>query len=768
MTIRLFMQKAFNLAKWLIIPGQYDELDPNDIIARRKRKTRYVILGASILFVVMTAGAILLQDSGVDAPISNDIAVALVLNLNLILLVVMVLLVIRNIVKLYFERRSGMAGSRFQTKLVIAFLAMTLIPSALMFAVASELISDTVDKWINSQIEQTLQESLQVAESLYRDSESKTTAHAMYLSRLVEKRGLTKKKNKARLSAILRQKISEYDTDMIQVYNGDFELISQAVKYNSSGVISFDLKTQSEMLAKAAMGETVSKVEERGENNLAISVVPTPPNLKSGQVKGVVVVIKLVSQKLIEKVHAIVNAFQDYRQLTLKKEIIKASYQVTLTLVTLVVVFSAIWFGFYIAKGITVPLKKLSEATESVAKGNLDVQVDIPVKNDEVGRLISAFNNMTLDLKNFKEQKERSNKELSESNTELYHWGQYIEAVLENVGGVISIDKTGAITTINESAASAFSVSRSKARGRNYKKVFESLHLSAIRKVIREMSEVGGKTIEREINMSVNGRRRTFKTSVSVLTDHNGQYMGMVFVFDDVTDLIAAQRTIAWREMTRQIAHEIKNPLTPIQLNAQRMRRKYQQKSEDFPKVLDDATNIIIQEVDQLKTLVDRFSKFAKQSDTTPLALKPEPNLMHDLIFEIVKLYKNTSPGVKMLTDLDPSVQLVNIDAEQIRRVIINLVENAMDALNGGGEITIRTKADHQEGKVILEVTDTGHGVPESIKNNIFKPYFSTKEKGTGLGLAIVSRVVEDHGGKIHVSDNSPKGSRFTIELSIE
>ncbi|VAX24620.1 hypothetical protein MNBD_NITROSPINAE03-1491 [hydrothermal vent metagenome] len=768
MTIRLFIQKVFSLAKWLIIPGQYDELDPNDIITRRKRKTRYVILGASILFVIMTAAAILLQDSGVDAPISNDIAVALVLNLNLILLVVMVLLVVRNIVKLYFERRGGIAGSRFQTKLVIAFLAMTLIPSALMFAVASELISDTVDKWINSQIEQTLQESLQVAESLYRDSENKTTARAMYISRLVEKRGLASKKQGGKLSAILKQKISEYDVDMIQVYNADFELISQAVKYPSSGVISFNLKTHSEMLAKAALGEAVSKVEERGENNLAISVMPTPPNLKSGQVKGVVVVIKLVSQELIEKVHSIVNAFQDYKQLTLKKEIIKASYQVTLTLVTLVVVFSAIWFGFYIAKGITVPLKKLSEATESVAKGNLDVRVDIPVKNDEVGRLISAFNNMILDLKNFKEQIERSNKELSESNTELYHWGQYIEAVLENVGGVISIDKTGEITTINESAAGTFDVSRSKARGRNYKKVFESSHLSAIRKVIREMSDAGGKTIEREINMSVNGRRRTLKTSVSVLTDHNDQYMGMVFVFDDVTDLIAAQRTIAWREMARQIAHEIKNPLTPIQLNAQRMRRKYQQKAEDFPKVLDDATNIIIQEVDQLKTLVDRFSKFARQSDTASLELKPEPNLMHDLIFEIVKLYKDTSPGVKLLTDLDPSIQLVNIDAEQIRRVIINLVENAMDALNGGGEITILTKADHQEGKVILEVSDTGHGVPESIKNNIFKPYFSTKEKGTGLGLAIVSRVVEDHGGKFYVSDNSPKGSRFTIELSIE
>ena len=212
-------------------------------------------------------------------------------------------------------------------------------------------------------------------------------------------------------------------------------------------MLDFNLHLKPDILADVALGESVSKVEDMQDMNYVISAAPVPRNISTGQANGAIVIIKVVSRKLIEKVHSIDDAFQNYKQLSLKKEIIKASYQVTLTLVALVIVFSAIWFGFYLAKGITIPLKILSEATESVAKGDLDVRIDIPKKDDEVGQLVTSFNKMTLDLKTFKEQIERSNKELSESNIELYHWGQYNEAVLENIGGgVVSVDKSGVIT----------------------------------------------------------------------------------------------------------------------------------------------------------------------------------------------------------------------------------------------------------------------------------------------------------------------------------
>lgn len=780
MNTRYFFSRVFALLKWLVIPGRYDELDPNDITARRKKNTRYIIIGAAFLLVLMTLAAILLQDSGVDAPISNHIAVALVLNLNVILLVVMALLVIRNLVKLYFERRGKIAGSRFQTKLVLSFLAMTLIPSALMFAVASELLNDMVDKWINSRIERTLQESLQIAENLYKDSKNEAQANAAYLAGLVEKRALVKRGHSRELDRLVWQKLREYNVDLIQIYGENYELLAEASRPGAD--IIFNMDENLEILAKVATGETVTTVYEKREGNMVFSLAPIndPRALISpAQTRGVVMVAKEVTRQLIEKARSITHAYEDYKQLTLKKEIIKASYQVTLALVALVIMFSAIWIGFYLAKGITVPLKLLSGATERVAKGDLDARIDIPTKDDEAGHLVNAFNKMTFDLKNFKEQLERANIELTESNIELHRWGQYMEVVLENVaGGVISIDKSGAVTTINDSAAAMLGVSPYEARGKNYRKLFEAGLLGPVRQMIRDMNEMDKTTLEREIDLSLNGQRRTLKVNLSVLNDHDGQYMGVVIVFDDLTDLLAAQRAMAWREMARMVAHEIKNPLTPIQLNVQRMRRKFEQKTDDFPKIFDDATCTIIHEVGELKTLVEKFTSLAKQSDSRQMEasapdaklfeLNPAPSMLHDLIFDIVKLYKGTRLGVTLNTDLDPAVQLINIDAEQMKRVLINLVENAMDAMDGEGELTIRTRLAQEDGKVILEVSDTGHGVSEKTKENIFLPYFSTKQNGAGLGLAIVSRVIEDHGGKISVSANGKKGSVFTIELPIE
>ncbi|HJM82399.1 MAG TPA: ATP-binding protein [Nitrospinota bacterium] len=778
MNIKHQMNRALNFAKWLVLPGDYRDEKPDSIINIRKRKTRYVMLAGFVLFIVLFMATLFLSESEINTPISNNILVAISLNFGLILVLVLLLLVARNIIKLYFERRGGIAGSRFQARLVIAFLSLTLIPSILVFTVASELLSDTIDKWINSPIEQTLHESVAVAEALYKNSEKQTMSYAAYVAGLIHRGKLLNPDAREVLKREIQKKTFEYDVDVIQVYNSDFEIIEEARKDNAF-FVNFDLRTELNMLAKVAMGEAVSSIEDVREENHVVSMVPIliRPKGKPSHVLGVVVVIKTVSRRLLEKVQGILEAFQDYKQLRIKKEMIKDSYQLTLATVALVLVFSSIWFGFYIAKGITVPLKLLAEATEAVAKGNLDIQIDLPNKGDEAAQLVGAFNKMTLDLKNSKEQVERINVELSESNTELYHWGQYIEAILENFGGgIFSLDKLGVVTTINESAAHMFGIEQDKSRGQNFNTMLEPKYLSPVRNVVREMSEQGEKTIVREINLLIDNKKRILKAGGSVLTDHLGQYVGMVFVFDDITDLIGAQRTIAWREMARAIAHEIKNPLTPIQLNTQRLRRKYEQNAADFPKALDDATNIIIQEVEQLKALVDKFRQFSESpesysgpldpGESITLGLRPEPTMLHDIIFEVVKLYQNTRQNLLIETELDSAIQLVTIDAEQFRRALINLVENAMDSIGEGGLIIIRTIYDSARDKVVIEVIDNGHGVSEKDKEKIFQSYFSTKAQGTGLGLAIASQVVVDHGGTIKVSDNKPTGAVFTIELS--
>jgi two-component system nitrogen regulation sensor histidine kinase NtrY len=775
---RIWITGGLNLLKWLVVPGKYDHLSPVEITARRRKNARYLIIGLIGLFSLMTLASLMMQDTGLNSPVSNNLAVALVLNLLILLLVVMALLVARNLLKLYFERRGGIAGSKLQTKLVTAFFIMTLVPALFMFAVASELIADTVDKWLNSRIERTLRDSLQVAESLYSESERDTRAKAEYLTTFLDVRGQIDTGSSRGLTRLLYQKLQEYNVDLLQVYDHGFALSGEAVRPGTE--LSFSLEDKPDILAKVALGEAVTEVEDSGGKNLVISIAPAPSEEGRGKVKGVVVVAREVSKNLIERARSITKGFEDYRQLAMKKELIKTSYQVTLALVSLVIVFSSIWIGFYIARGITVPLKTLAEAAEEVARGNLDVRINTPARNDEAGALIDAFNNMTHDLKSSKGQLESANKSLIETNIELHRWGQYMEAVLDNVaGGVVSINKGGGVTTINGYAARMFGVTAEDVRGKNYRKVFGVSLSAPMRQMIREMAGRDERSMARELETTLKGQRRTLKASVSMLRGHDGRYMGSVMVFDDLTDLIFAQRAIALREMARALAHEIKNPLTPIQLNVQRMRRKFQQKTEDFPKVFDDATNTIIHEVEELKGLVEKFSNMAKMADAPQpdggrlarlslFELRKEPTVLHDIIQDVLRLYAGTRVGITINTSLDPSIKLLKIDPEQIKRVLVNLFENAMDAMDGEGSVTVRTRAIKEKGRALIEVADTGEGVIDDLKRRIFTPYFSTKPGGSGLGLAIVTRVVEDHGGTITVAANKPKGAVFSIELPLE
>jgi two-component system nitrogen regulation sensor histidine kinase NtrY len=781
--MRRFLTQVFNLLKWLVIPGAYDPgMDPNDIQDKRRRKVRYLAAGFMGLFILMVVVWLMRHEASLDAPISNDLAVALVLNLLIILLILLTLLVARQLVKLYFDRRGAVAGARFQTKLVLAFLFMTLAPSILMFAVATELLSEAVDKWLNARVETTLSEALQVAESLYSESKERAQGNAEYMAGLVKQRGLLAERSTPSLHRLMRQKLREYNIDLIQVYDHDFHLIAEATRAGT--VAAFTLDDAPDVMARVALGETVTHVIETPNGSLVASIVPVRPDSDTERASGGVVVIKEVTRQLIRRVQGITKAFEDYKQLTLKKEIIKASYQVTLALVALVIVFSAVWVGFYLAKGITIPLTQLSHATDRIAAGDLTVTIDAPPRDDEVGQLIDAFNKMTHDLRVSEERIRRANVELTEANEELRHWGQYIEAVLENVAaGVISIDKSGTVTTLNGSAARMLGVTPDRARGKHYKRLLDRSALAPIRQIFRDQPPKKVQSMEREVEIRLNGERRVIKTTLSTLTDHEGAYLGAVMVFDDLTALIAAQRSEAWREMARVVAHEIKNPLTPIQLNAQRMRRKFEKGAPDFPKVFDDATNTIIQEVTQLKSLVNKFSQLAKMGDTVDLGgragpkpgladvslldLSPEPAPLHDVIDEVVKLYRDTRPGVTLTIDLDPSVDLVTIDTEQIKRVFTNLVENAFDAIEGEGTIAITTRRSSDGRWVGITVADSGHGVTANVKERVFLPYFSTKPDGAGLGLAIVSRIIEDHGGRISIADNEPDGTTFTLRLPL-
>lgn len=431
-------------------------------------------------------------------------------------------------------------------------------------------------------------------------------------------------------------------------------------------------------------------------------------------------------------------------------------------LIALVIIFLATWFGFYLARGITVPIQKLATATSRIAEGDLDVHIDAR-NDDEIGSLIAAFNKMTADLRAGQQKVRTANSELQTSNQELEQRRRYMEIVLRNVtAGVISLDSHGNITTINKSAEKLLKIKTGKILGKNFREVVGPEQLSMVKDFFKDLIESGKDSVRRQITLPVQDSRVTLLVNLTTLRDENSEFMGTVVVFDDLSHLIKAQRMAAWREVARRIAHEIKNPLTPIQLSAQRLRRRYLDKFSSDDTVFDDCTRMIITQVDELKNLVNEFSSFARMPASTPA-----PNNLNEILAETLILYQEAHRNIVFTLHPDAALPLFNLDREQIKRALINLLDNAVGAIEGEGEIRLESTFNEALQMVTFTVADTGCGIPADVKQRLFEPYFSTKKSGTGLGLAIVATIVSDHNGYIRVRDNHPRGSRFTIELPV-
>jgi two-component system nitrogen regulation sensor histidine kinase NtrY len=469
-----------------------------------------------------------------------------------------------------------------------------------------------------------------------------------------------------------------------------------------------------------------------------------------------------VPQRLVAKMAEISSTFSEYRQLKKLKHPIKASYFITLSIVTLLIIFSATWFGFHLAKEITVPVQILANGIHEVAGGNLDFHIG-PVADNEIGSLMNSFNKMTYDLKASKSMLEEANIGLKDTNVELDQRRRYMEIVLKNVAaGVISIDKEGRVSTINKSAEKMFVIKAEDVINKSYGDVFAPEYVDEVKQLLEGASDSVDMTIRKQIRLSLPDETLTLLISVTVLEDEDGNYMGLVVVFNDLTEVQKAQRAAAWREVARRIAHEIKNPLTPIQLSAQRLRKRYLAEFSENGKAFDECTKTIIGQVEELKALVDEFSNFARLPSSNP-----RPNDINEIIRETLVLYQEAHKGINFEFNGKPDVPIFDLDREQIRRVIINLLDNAVDAVGKSGEVTVDTFYDEGLQVTRVEIADTGCGISQKDRSRLFEPYFSTKKSGTGLGLPIVNTIVSDHNGYIRIKENQPKGSRFIVELPI-
>jgi two-component system nitrogen regulation sensor histidine kinase NtrY len=709
---------------------------------KRRRREGWVILIAALMILLFAFFEDLLPDVAADYSLTSNIAFFLLVNINIILLVLLVFLVARNLLKLVLDRRRRILGSRLQGRLVLAFIGISLVPTVMLFLIAESFVTRSVDKWFDSQIVNALKGSLEISSTYYQNSANNALFFARQLSQRIGDEELFEPKKFDGLKRLVEDKQREYNLGTVEIYKPDGTALVKA--FNDQVPTGVTVSPQADFLNSALRGLEVARTQPLGEGDVLRGAVPVYGDGK--RIIGVVVVDYFVPKSISKKAQQISRSYEEHKHLAILKDPVKQTYMLTLLLITLVMIFAATWFGLALAKGITVPIQRLAEGTHEVAHGNLDYRIETS-GDDEIGTLVASFNQMTEDLKH--------------THSELEQRRQYMETLLANItAGVISVDRSGRVTIVNKAAEQTLGLEASEVLHRHYEEALRTPELRPLLDVIEHVKGGGG--VERGVRLGGSDGNRTLMTVAASLQDDDGNTLGIMVFMEDITEIQQVQRVEAWREVARRIAHEIKNPLTPIQLSAQRLRKRYENVLDGDGSVLDKCTSTIIRQVDELKTLVNEFSNFARLPTAQLL-----PDDLNEVVREALFLFKEGHREVEFDFSEQASIPSVELDREQINRALFNLLDNAVASLDGKGRIEIATRFDETFGMVRLEVADEGEGIAQEDRGRVFEPYYSTKKDGTGLGLSIVGTIVADHRGYIRVRPNQPHGTRFIIEFPV-
>jgi two-component system nitrogen regulation sensor histidine kinase NtrY len=725
-------------------------------IQRRKREG-VIIIVIIALVVLLTFIENRIINFGADFPVSNTILMFILININLLLLLLLIFLVFRNLVKLLYERKRKVMGAKLRTRLVVAFIALTLLPTIVLFFFSINFITTSIEFWFNVPVEHALENSLSVGRSIYSRVEENNRFFLERVAYQVRKKKLLDPSNRNELARYIQIVQREFNIDAVEVYAANSERIAFALTTDLADK-SFGLVSADKLLEDIEPKEVWSIAEFISSGELIRTICTVPFGVQRTDAKAFVILSTLISPDLSQNMKSISRGFEEYQQIKLLKEPIQITYYITLSIVALLILFCAIWFGFYLAKSISIPIKELAEGTRRVAEGELSFSIN-PVADDEIGSLVESFNKMTRDLRISREQLEHSASMLQQQNIEIEKRRQYMEIVLKNVSaGVITLDAKGYIATINKSAEKMLNLKSDEILNKSYKHLLNGKYLHLAGEIMETLSSSKDDAVELPLKLTIVGRPRSFMVHINALKDDKSRHMGMVMVFDDLTELEKAQRMIAWREVARRIAHEVKNPLTPITLSAQRLKRKYSDQHND--PVFEECTRMIIDHVELIRNLVNEFSAFAK----FPTA-NPKPCKLPAIIEETTALYKEGHPNIQFEIDIAEDFPVLNLDRQQIKQALINIIDNAVAAIKTKGAIFLTLTYDSILKMARIEIADNGAGISDEDKTRLFEPNFSTKKAGMGLGLTIVNTIIEDHNGMIRVQDNQPHGAKFVIEL---
>ena len=691
-------------------------------LVQRYRKDPRVIVAVPLLILAATSliyYAIQRAKELSTEALSSQVLLFVLWNINLLLILGIVFVLLRGIAKLVLERQRGIIGSRFRTKLVVTYMLMSLVPVGVLFFVATDLLRVSIDRWFNTPVRTILQNGETIAQMAQDQSAAVAASAAREIA------SIPSATDPSQLDGVLRGVSQYHNVDMVGIYRDG---VIVRVLANPRAPIQEVSDPPKRFFADVAAHGSAMKIDvgASGKWIRSAAQIGSSPYAAIAGVFIPATMSRLIDENIV--------AHKNFQQLDAQRPTLKASQTSFFLAVTLSILFFALWLSIYASRRITVPIKALAEATSKLAEGGYGHRVDV-VAGDEVGRLIESFNAMSSQL-------DQQRQALTQAN-------QYLSTVLDSVSaGIIAFNDDFHLLSINSAALQMLQIDEPPSQT-PLREVLQG-DLALLYDTLRELTTRGTRT--REVTLIRGGELRYLELAVARL----GAEEGWVLAMEDSTQLVQAQKLAAWNEAARRIAHEIKNPLTPIQLSAERIARKFENADADAAQAIDEGTKTIVSEVQQLKRLVDEFSRFARM---------PAIHLRHAQLAEILQqaagLYRDTKPGVTVSVTVDPEIELL-MDPEQIRRALGNLLKNAVEATDAG---EIRVTARRAPHRVVIEVADPGRGVPDMDKEKLFLPYFSTKGRGTGLGLAIVHRIVNDHDGRISVHDNHPRGTRFEIEL---
>jgi two-component system, NtrC family, nitrogen regulation sensor histidine kinase NtrY len=671
-------------------------------------------------------------------------------------LLVFLLILGRTTLRLWVERRREQLGARFKTKMVVGAMALSLLPIVFMFIVSYSLINRSLLLWFPKPLESASEETQKLLNDLGRGQLPRLRSLALQVQSDAPRPG----------DDYLQHAFAK-GADAVWILDREGKTVRGGIVCDNQpedrrGVICTQSNPSGEYLRSLQSG--VEVWQAGGRNYFGARV----ENFENGKPTGFTVAAYRTSPDVLTRLAAIQSQTHEYYQAKQDLRALKRQMLLILLLFTVLLLSSVMWVALFLAKQVTVPIQALAEGTREVSSGNFDYQVPEQAQ-DELGVLVRSFNTMTMQLRDSRAQIDEFTRSLQQAVQELERRRQLMETVLENIPtGVISLDGSGTILRTNTSVSRMFGMSAEGVQ--SLEELLGTDSARTVRHLMHRSLRMG--VVSREMEMVVAGRVLHLAVTVSSLGPRRAN-TGYVLVFDDLSELLRSQKTEAWQEVARRIAHEIKNPLTPIQLSAQRLTRFLEKRDSsqlgapgdpELAKLVQECSRLIEREVSTLASLVNEFSQFVR----FPAAKLASANA-NTIVQEAMEVFSGRLDGVALKACLAQDLPLVRADAGLVRSVVVNLIDNAAEALESSSlrEITVSTKALTDTEAVEISVADTGHGISPEDKDKLFLPHFSTRDRGTGLGLAIAARIIAEHGGSIHVEDNFPVGSRFVIELPV-